>query len=213
MVVFGAGELRLVGIPPLKDDHRAFITARDGEPILRAAKYYADVREAIADCQQAFGFTRRTRNPDQILCNLPELSGRFEELRTALVFGCESQGLTEWEILQMTHIVRIPPLHAASSLNLSHAVAIALYALVNAPKADVPDPVPIPRERVTLEESQAALTEVLDAVGRSGFLAKGKHEISTRKKFRILWQRLNPTRGELNFLSGALHALIKKVQS
>lgn len=215
MVVFGAVELRLAGIAPLKDDSRAFITARDGEPILKAARYFADVKEAVADCHQAFGFTRRSRNKDQKLHDLPQLAGRFENVRTALVFGCESQGLTEWEILQMTHLVRIPPVHTASSLNLSHAVAIALYALVNAPDTSVDsgeEKIPS-RDRATLEESQDAMTEILDAMDRSGFLARGRKEIAKRKKFRILWQRLHPTRGELNFLSGALHSLIRKTES
>ncbi len=216
MVVFGVTELRLAGIKPLKDDSRAFITARDGEPILRSARHFADVKEALADCQQAFGFTRRSRNKDQKLHDLPQLSGRFEKkVRTALVFGCESQGLTEWEILQMTHLVRIPPMHAASSLNLSHAVAIALYSLVNAPDTtpESKEEKAAPRDRVTLEESQVALTEILDVMDQSGFLARGRKEIAKRKKFRILWQRLHPTRGELNFLSGALHSLIRKTES
>jgi len=213
MVVFGIQELRLVGIKPLTEDSRALITARSGEPILKSVKYFADVREAIADCNQAFGFTRRSRNKEQKLYDLPDLAAQFENTRTALVFGCESQGLSEWEILQMTHLARIPPTHSESSLNLSHAVAIALYALVNAPKKNETEEDEVSRQdRVTIEESQAALTEILDTMDRSGFLARGKKEISKRKKFRILWQRLHPTRGELNFLSGALHSLIKKVE-
>ncbi len=219
---YGVAELRLVGVDPPEPGGRAYWTARAGEDLLRRATCYVTLPAAVGDCVQALGFTRRERDAGQALLALNEVQARFENrfepkhmrgpawpapgLRTALVFGCESNGLSQAEVLQVTHLVRIPLAEETLSLNLSHAVAIALYALAAPPAAAEP-----PADRVSLETSQAALEDVMRVLDQNGFLAKGKKEAVRREKVRILWQRLQPTRGELDFLCGAMKALAERV--
>lgn len=208
MLAFGLEELRLVGIDPLEEGSRAHATARNGDVLLRQARYFDTLREAVADCRQAFGFTRRVRDESQALLDLRDVVGdSLEAVKTALVFGCESKGLSREEVLEMTHLIRMAqPDTAESSLNLSHAVAIALYALI---KPDRPDQHNSP-ERATLAESRRVLEQVLEKLDQNGFLARGKKEAARIEKVRILWQRLQPTRRELDFISGALRVLAGK---
>ena len=209
MLAFGLEDLRLVGIDPIKDDSRAFISARTGDVIIHKARYFDTLPEAIADCRQAFGFTRRIRDKSQTLTDLNEIAADFESMKTALVFGCESQGLDQDEILHMTHLVSMALPDVESSLNLSHAVAIALYALVKPDRRADPE---MP-ERATLEESRRVLGNALEILDQNGFLARGGKEAARIEKVRILWQRLQPTQRELDFISGALRALVEKVET
>ena len=208
MLAFGLDDLRLVGIDPITDDSRAFISARTGDVIIHKARYFDTLPEAIADCRQAYGFTRRVRDKSQTLVDLNDAATGFEAVKTALVFGCESQGLSQDEVMHMTHLVRMALSDVESSLNLSHAVAIALYALVK-PDRQTDSETP---ERATLEESRRVLGNALEILDRNGFLARGNKEAARIEKVRILWQRLQPTQRELDFLSGALRALVEKVE-
>ena len=207
MLAFGINDLRLVGIDRLKEDSRAFATARSGAGILNNARYFDNLSEAFADCQLALGFTRRVRDRSQELLNLHEIGNRFEAFKTALVFGCESQGLSQDESLRVTHLIRMAQPETESSLNLSHAVAIALYAMVTPTKVPESDA----SDFATLEESQRVLGTALEILDRNGFLARGKKEMARIEKVRILWQRLRPSRRELDFMSGAFRALVEKV--
>jgi TrmH family RNA methyltransferase len=230
MHAYGLRDLRLVGVPPPDPKgvgREAYWTARSGEEVLRGARYFDSLPPALADCRQALAFTRRPRDTAQWIFDLPEIQARYEGrldrtharwaalpapgLPTALLFGRESKGLTQEDTLQATHVVRIPLAPGALSLNLSHAAAIALYALCGGGlAAEEAEAVP---ERATLAESQAALNQVLEVLNRNGFLSKGKKEATRVEKTRLLWQRLQPTRREVDFLCGALRALAEKVDA
>ena len=207
---FGIEDLRLVGIAKPEPDSRAYWTARSGSEVLDKARCFATLPEALADCHHAFGFTRRVRERSQTLNDLGAINLPAEG-RTALVFGPESDGLSQEDVMRMTHLVRIPLADPELSLNLSHAVAIALYALSGKPSQPaVLDPFYRP---ASLAESEAAMEQVLEVLDRNGFLAKGKKEAARRENLRILWKRVQPSRGELDFLCGALKALSERADA
>jgi tRNA C32,U32 (ribose-2'-O)-methylase TrmJ len=243
MAAYGVNDLRLVGIPPVPADSKAFWTTCGGEDILRGAKYYPTVEAAITDCAQALGFTKRVRDKSQRLFDFGDVQkrkeGRLDEDHphysqlpefpdfpegfnrstddavsgaspegiplTALVFGCESQGLSHEETVSMTHLVRIALAAGDMSLNLSHAVTVVLHALTAVKSG--PRKHPHAGRASTLEESNAALGEVLEALERTGYLSKSGKESVRSEKLRVLWRRMRPTLREIDFVRGALKAL------
>jgi tRNA/rRNA methyltransferase len=232
MKAYGLPDLRLVGIPTIAEDSKAYWTTCGGEDVLRGAKYYPDVTAAVADCVQSVGFTRRVRDKSQRLFDFGDMQrrkeGRLAEDHphyhqlpvfadpsdasvppplTALVFGCESKGLLHEETLCMTHLVRIALAAEDMSLNLSHAVAVVLHALTSEEIQGGPWSHPHAGPASTLEESEAALEEFVEALDRTGYLGKSGKESSRREKIGALWRRLRPTRREIDFLRGALQAL------
>jgi tRNA/rRNA methyltransferase len=236
MAAYGVAELRLVGIPEVASDSKAYWTTCGGEDILRNARYYPDVASAVADCVQAIGFTRRVRDRSQRLYDftdalrrrdglleashphydqLPVLSGARAEERsgvsgfpkTALVFGCESKGLLHEETLAMTHLVRIALAAGDMSLNLSHAVTVVLHDVTRPAIKTGPWSHPHAGPAATLEDSLEALEEFLDALDRTGYLGKGGKEGARREKVSVLWKRVRPTAREIDFMRGALKAL------
>jgi tRNA/rRNA methyltransferase len=229
MACFGQADLRIVGRPGIAAHAEARRTASGGESVLESAREYADLDAAVAECDLALGFSRRARDPAQRVLDLPAAvalgagpqGGAAAPAYTghaALVFGCESKGLSRDQVLRLTHVVRIPLRDPVLSLNLSHAVAIALHAFAGAgpaaesPSGDArgsaapePDPMTGP---VSLAESQGILASALELLAERGLLKPAKAE-AQRDYLRILWQRLQPTRPELEFLAG----LIKKLSS
>jgi tRNA C32,U32 (ribose-2'-O)-methylase TrmJ len=247
MIAYGVNDLRLVGIPRVPEDSKAYWTTCGGEDVLRHAKYFATVEEAVADCVQALGFTKRVREKSQRLFDFGDVQkhkeGRLEEDHphyaqlpvfpefpdtfnrsaddyseivdvvapspdtplTALVFGCESQGLSHEETVAMTHLVRIALAAGDMSLNLSHAVTVVLHALTAVKSG--PRRHPHAGRASTLEESNAALVEFLEALDRTGYLSKSGKESVRSEKIRVLWRRMRPTAREIDFIRGALKAL------
>lgn len=239
MACHGLSDLRIVASPGIASHPDARRTASGGEAVLERTRYYPDLSLAVADCALAFGFSRRARDPGQRILDLPDAAALaapaasqggpdYSAAPIALVFGCESQGLSREDTLRLTHLVRIPLRDPALSLNLSHAVAIALYAFTAAPSQagpagpraaagqdpdTAPDPAPPaegPRGEasrpVSLGESQSVLTAVLAALSNRGLFKAAKAEAQA-DSLRILWQRLQPTRRELEFLAGILKKL------
>lgn len=237
MACYGLSDLRIVGRPDIASHPEARRTVSGGESVLEAARNFADLSAAVADCTYALGFSRRTRDPSQRILDLPEavdLVNLVNAPRTdpepahpvALVFGCESQGLSRDDTLRLSHLVRIRLADPTLSLNLSHAVAIALHAFVGTASGHVPEggerigewaagsspgrvPAALPisgiaaGDPVTMAESEAMLSSLIAVLTDRNLLRPAKAEAQA-DYLRILWQRLQPTRRELEFLAGLL---------
>ncbi len=207
MACFGIGELRIVGSPGIATDGAARKTGKSALEILEAARYFPSLDLAAADCGSAYGFTRRARDPAQRIEDLAFSAAAWRAAPgnrpSALVFGRESHGLTKEETLMLTHLVRIPMPSGTLSLNLSHAVAIALYAFVG---EGMPTPPADPGESPTRGRDAATLELVLRRLESTGFFKGGKRE-AQREHVRMLWQRLRPDARELDFITGLLKSL------
>jgi tRNA C32,U32 (ribose-2'-O)-methylase TrmJ len=93
------------------------------------------------------------------------------------------------------------------SLNLAHAVTVVLHDLTRDEIRSGPWSHPHAGPASTLEESEAALEEFIEALDRTGYLGKSGKESVRREKIGVLWRRLRPTRREIDFIRGALQAL------
>jgi tRNA (cytidine32/uridine32-2'-O)-methyltransferase len=252
MACHGLTDLRITGRPGIAANPEAVRTASGEDAILAAARDFPDLESALSDCSAALAFSRRVRSPGQRILELSEAVAAFGSLtRTdgpatpatpampatrggplALVFGRESQGLSREETFACTQVVRIPLPGPMQSLNLSHAVAIALYAFfggnpawqdpggekresgmrgaATSPSGPVAAADPASSgpgsEVLSLAESEQIVTGVINRLQERGLLnpvKAGAHE----DYLRILWQRLQPTRREFEFLVGLLKKL------
>ena len=96
---------------------------------LEALRLCTTLEEAAADSTHLLGFTARTGRQRRAvsLNDLAALRAEWgSEARVALVFGREDRGLEVEEAERCAALCTIP-LPGLASLNLSHAIAIALY--------------------------------------------------------------------------------------
>lgn len=237
MACYGVTDFRIVGAPGIAADEGAKKTGKAGSHLLESVRYFENAASAVADCNFSFGFTRRPREPGQRIQDLEDavtdwrktrvqnsltVSPSFANLRTALVFGRESQGLFRDETTALSHLVRITMPGESLSLNLSHAVAIGLYAFLGTgvdrkagaeiESVDSVSESGSESERDYMDgypsqgENNAILEKLLAGLEASGYFRGGK-EAAQRESTRFLWQRLRPTRRELEFLAGMLRRL------
>ena len=129
---FGVQSLRIVGTDPRQDEdaRRYSVHALN---ILNSAGIYASLESAIHDINVAWAATARSgrnHNVTRAVVALPELPDpTLLDGQVALVFGRESSGLTNEEVLMCDLAFLIPTSESYPSMNLSHAVAVTLYDL------------------------------------------------------------------------------------
>ncbi len=223
MKCFGLTELIIVGHKSAGD--AAYRTGVAAQEILNQVTFYEDsskaLEKALNPFQEAWGFTRRPKNPGQLCedwwsflsqnfasseASLSALSNK----RIALVFGRESVGLHKEETLLLTHLLRIESASKTMSLNLSHAITIVLADLQRSKLLGHAKQVAQPKSNAnaftngfTLEERHKILQQWKRLLQSKGFMHPEK-EAATTEYLQQLWQRLNPQKQELDFLQGLL---------
>lgn len=129
---FGAVELRAV--KPFGKAWREANSAVGADEVMKGAKEFATIAEAVADCSLVVGTTsvgnRELKHP---LHDLPEaaplLRGRMTSGRVAVVFGSEKWGLSNEDLSYCHWLLRIPTQERHRSMNLGQAAAVVLYEL------------------------------------------------------------------------------------
>ena len=150
MANMGMTRLRLaaprIQDPDFKEGEQLAVHAVD---VLRSREEYATFAEAVADCAAVVGTTARGGLYRQHVRTPRETAGELLEIASsapvALVFGREDKGLLNEEVMQCTHLVRIPVAESYTSINLSQAVMVMAYEIFSAAGTYTP-----PREKAPL---------------------------------------------------------------
>lgn len=125
--------LTLVSSTDSGPETEAFPMASGAYEIVETARRVATLNEAIAGTIMAVGTSGRlggkrvtARTPEQLI---PELMQGACTGPVACVFGRESRGLTNDEMKLCTHHLIIPTAAGFASMNLAHAVTVAVYEI------------------------------------------------------------------------------------
>lgn len=126
---FSLDKLRIVGNVPEKND---YYLAVHSNFILDNAQVYPDLASAIADLDRVVAFSRRVGKTKPIDMHPAQTASYLMEiphLKTGLVFGRETYGLTDAEADLCPLRCHIPANADFPSFNLAQAVAIATWEL------------------------------------------------------------------------------------
>lgn len=127
---FGLRDLRVVA-PREYDAHRIGGIAHQTADLLARVRLCDDLDQALADCIHIAGFTARGRTAKRNLQRPREAAAELVAVAAsgpaALLFGREDKGLPNEALDRCHRIVTVPTEPSYGSLNLGHAVAIALY--------------------------------------------------------------------------------------
>jgi tRNA/rRNA methyltransferase len=203
----------LVLVAPRHFPHaEATALAAGAADVLERARVVPSLAEALAECTLAIGFSARGRDLSHPVRDwrslAPEALAAAKEGRVALVFGNETSGLSNEELLACQRLASIPANPGYSSLNLAAAVQVACYELALAASAfRVPDrPARTPATGAELEALHARLNAVLVA---SGFLDPAEPG-RLDERMRRLAARLDLESEEVALLHGMLDSLAKR---
>ena len=138
------------------------------------------------------------------LVNIPiKLKQQINNL--AIIFGREDSGLTNDELLLANKTFNIPTSMNNPSLNLSHAVSIALYELKKSSKRNFDQELKV-FNLASSKEVHDTFVEIEEMLLRVGYLLKhtSKAKISKFKNFIL---RANTSTHEINVLRGIVHQI------
>jgi tRNA/rRNA methyltransferase len=210
----GLAELVLVAPDADPADPRAHQLATHGEDVLARCRIVAELGEAVADCvlvaatsARVGGLVRRqfVGTPDEIALRLVEA---MTMAPVALIFGPESSGLSNAEVMRCHYLIHVPTDPAFAALNLAQAVAICCYELRRhwlrhttepalLPSADAPAP---------FADQERAFEHLRQALEDVHFLWNEKAE-TLMHALRHLIGRAGPTPMEVDVLLGLARQL------
>lgn len=206
MKAMGLADLRLVG-PERFPAPEAEWMATNAVDVLLNSKIHENLQSALSDCIVAFALSARPREWSPQVLDARAAAARAAGIGgpVAFVFGNESAGLTNDELLACQYLVHIPASPEFSSLNLAQAVQVVCYELhLNLGKG-----IPLPRAEkpATVEDLEGLYAHLEQAAVESGFF-----DPESGSKLRTRWRRLfsrvpDLEREEVNILRGLLRAL------
>lgn len=179
--------------------------AAGAKDVLDNAVVVSTVEDAIADCQLVIGTSARQRSFDQPLLDAESAATMMvNEARSgqiAILFGRETMGLTNEEMLLCNRHLYIDANEDYPVLNIAQAIQLVTYELRRASRNAEPahEPAPYPRQaEITLFYEH--LEKVLR---RTGFIIP-QHEGRVMDKLRRYFNRTRPEKAELGMLRGIL---------
>ena len=218
---FGFRHLRVVS--PYEPAFREARSAVGASALLKSAKEYKSVAEAVADCTLVVGTTAvRHRELQHPLRRLEDgarlIRKQLASGGVALLFGSEKRGLSNQDLSHCHWLMRIPTHEEHISMNLAQAVAICLYELVRdaqserqAVKSKTTRQTKKP-ESATVGQLERITQVLLDALRASGYLKPRSASLS-EEKIRRLVRRLNLPASDAEVWLGMLRQMVWKMRS
>ena len=209
---FGCDALRLVN--PYQVAFREAVSAVSAGPILQAAREYATVGEAVADCSLVVGTTSIGHRELQHTLRILEPGARrirreMASSRVALLFGSEKFGLSNEDLSHCHWLIRIPTVDQRRSMNLGQAVAVCLYEIARKPvKAAAPKKI----KPVAMDEIERITQMLLEASRRSGYI-NPVVATSAENKVRRMVRRLRITAADAAMWLGMLRQILWKLRN
>jgi tRNA/rRNA methyltransferase len=207
MANFGVDDLRVVN--PYDIAFREAVSAVGGAHVLKSARVFHTVGDAVADCSLVVGTTaaqkRELQQPlERLDMGIPLL--REHPGQAALLFGSEKFGLSNDDLSFCHRLFRIPTAPDTPSMNLGQAVAICLYEYARKE--------PAARRRTRAEAVEGADAEqmtrmLLDVLEQSGYTNRIT-AISTEQKIRRWVRRMRLGRRDVPLMMGILRQVLWK---
>ena len=189
---FGVSELRLVN--PYEVAFREARSAVKSEHVLRGAREYPTLAEAVADCALVVGTTSRgPRTLEHPLRRLETggkaIAKQLAKTPVALLFGSEKFGLSNEDLSHCHWLMRIPTRDEHGSMNLGQAVAVCLYEIVRSPTAARAAEPPADAKAPDAESLERLTQRLEEVLALSGYV-HGEGGGSTLLKIRRLVRRM-----------------------
>ncbi len=215
MKTMGLSELWLVA-PKRYPSAEATARASGADDLLARARVVQTLPEALADCHLVFGSSARLRSLRWPQADARESAEQaLSELaaspaaRVAMVFGRERTGLSNEELDRCHRLLHVPVNPDYGSLNVAMAVQIVAYELRMAALAGShrggEELGELPVDQAGMEQLYAHFEQALIELD---FLDPDNPKHLMRR-LRRLFNRVRPTRNEVNILRGILTAAQK----
>jgi tRNA/rRNA methyltransferase len=216
MKTMGFSDLYLVNPKDFPSKH-AQALASGAEDILKKATVVTSLEVALKNINHVIGFTARKRELTQPHKNVRDLSKQLineaSNNKIAIIFGNETNGLSNLELQHCQSLGFIDANSKYSSLNLAHAVQIVCHEIRMVSEFPVKNKIlkQITKNYVSHDLQNGFykhLEEILDEIG---FLKKIQAD-RLMMRLRLLFNRTQMEKEEVNILRGILSEIQKKLK-
>jgi len=184
--------------------------ALKGQKFLDNCRIFDNLENAIFDCDLVLASCGRIDvSKDSFFESSEDVfnwTASFKKINNlAILFGREDSGLTNDELLLANKTFNIPTSMNNPSLNLSHAVSIALYELKKSSKRNFDQELKV-FNLASSKQIYDSFLEIEELLLKVGYLLKhtSKAKIS---KFKNYILRANTSMHEINVLRGIVHQI------
>lgn len=195
MKTMGLTHLTLV-TDRIYDDDRVRTLALHAYDLYENRREFTSLPEAISDSILSVAATRRVgKGRKTSRMNPEELAQHIQNLgdgKVSIVFGCESNGLSDEQVKACSSVVTIPTSEAFPSLNLSQAVQIICYSLFSRLRPFSGETNVVPRSRV--DEGTGTCMNALEEMG---YFKNDDERANTREFLSDIMSRAGMTEGEV----------------
>ena len=184
--------------------------ALKGQKYLDHCKIFNNLENAIFDCDLVIASSGRIDGPkDSFFESSEDIFNwifSFKKINNlAIIFGREDRGLTNRELLMANKTFNIPTSENNPSLNLSHAVSIALYELNKFSKRNFNEELEV-FNLASSKQIHDSFVEIEEMLLEVGYLLK--HSSNAKiSKFKNFILRANTSMHEINVLRGIVHQI------
>jgi len=216
MKTMGFLDLYLVNPKEFPSRH-AEALACGAEDILQKATIVTSLESALKNINHVIGFTARKRELTQPHKNVRDLSKQLineaSNNKIAIIFGNETNGLSNLEIQHCQSLGFIDANSKYSSLNLAHAVQIVCHEVRMVSELPIKNKIlkQTTKKYVSHDLQNGFykhLEEILDEIG---FLKKIQAD-RLMMRLRLLFNRTQMEKEEVNILRGILSEIQKKLK-
>jgi tRNA/rRNA methyltransferase len=211
MKTMGLSRLYLVK-PRLFPHAESYALASGATDVLENLNICDTLEEALTGCTLAIGLTARQRELSHQAVTPREAAAEAlqiaDEHEVALVFGGETNGLSNEELIRCQLLAHIPANPEYSSLNLAAAVQVLAYEL-RMSSALMPRKAAKPVEMATHDEAEGFYSHLEQTLIDIGFLDPAQPK-RLMLRLRRLFTRAGLQKEEVNILRGILNAIAGK---
>ena len=184
--------------------------ALKGRKFLDNCKIFYNLENAIFDCDLVLATCGRIDvRKDSFFESSEDIfnwTKSFKNIKNlAIIFGRENSGLTNDELLLANKTFNIPTSKDNPSLNLSHAVSIALYELNKSSKKNLNEELEV-FNLASSKQIHDSFLEIEELLLRVGYLLKHTSRAKIGK-FKDYISRTNTSMHEINILRGIVHQI------
>ncbi|HBO58742.1 MAG TPA: RNA methyltransferase [Alphaproteobacteria bacterium] len=203
-------EMRLVD--PDEDPlcSRAIAASSGADEILRNAKIFKTVEEAVADLQKVYATTGRPRDMIKPVFTGQGMAKDIQNqqsrgVKCGVMFGPERTGLENEDVAYADAIVNIPLNPKHCSLNLAQAVLLTGYEIFRLTDSTAEEylaaPNTVPADKTELEHLFTHLEDELEQVG---YFRSPEKKPRMMRNLRSIFSRANLTSQDVRTLHGVI---------
>jgi len=210
MLNFGLRDLRLVSPRDGWPNPNAGPAASGADIVLKEARLFETVADAVADCAHVYATTVRKRGVTKPVVRPDEaaVAIRGEPGGSAILFGPERSGLETDDVAIARTILTVPINPEFGSLNLAQAVILVAYEWSKG--ADLAQPPVTPISPPAPQAELDGMIEQLDGMlADAGYFFPPDRKPTTQRMLRTLLTKPGWDSQEVRTMRGVLSALAK----